>query len=59
MERVLTALNALLPLAFGLGFLAPVIAVLCEAAGTPAPLGVGVAIGGGWGLVATLTGRWI
>ena len=59
MERVLTALNALLPLAFGLGFLAPVVAVVCEALGLPAPLAVGLAIGGGWGLIATMTGRWI
>ena len=59
MERVLTALNALLPLAFGLGFLAPVLVVLCETVGVPAPLTVGLVIGGGWGLIATLTGRWI
>ena len=57
MERVLTALNALLPLAFGLGFLAPIVAVLCDMLGLPAPVIVGLVIGGGWGLIATVTGR--
>ena len=59
MERALTALNALLPLAFGLGFLAPVVAMICDMLGLPAPVLAGLVIGGGWGLIATMTGRWI
>lgn len=54
----------MMPLLFGLGFLGPLFAqVLTMAGWTPpmglAPLAIGMAVGGVWGGVATLTGRWL
>ncbi len=64
MELGLKALMKLLPLIFGIGFLAPVIASALVALGMTAPLGLsplhfGFVIAGLWGLIATITGRWL
>ncbi|MEP5938140.1 MAG: hypothetical protein ABJ239_07430 [Erythrobacter sp.] len=64
MELGLKALLKLLPLIFGIGFLAPVIAAAMVALDLSGPFGlaplqVGFVIGGSWGLIATITGRWI
>lgn len=62
--RLLTMLLQGMPLIFGLGFIAPLIAQLLEralpeAAHAQWPLIVGLAIGGSWGAFANLKGRWI
>ena len=54
----------LLPLIFGLGFLAPVAAEGIKTVNLPGPLGLqpiafGLIIGCLWGLIATITGRWL
>ena len=64
MKRYLGGLFKIMPLLFGLGFLGPLIAQVLALAGWAlpwgiAPLVVGMAIGGIWGGVATLTGRWL
>ena len=53
-----------MPLIFGVGFLAPLIAQLIERAGWalpfgPTPLVLGLVIGGLWGAHAQFRGRWI
>lgn len=53
-----------MPLMFGLGFIAPLIAQSLERALPDAgqarwPLVVGLAIGGAWGALANLRGRWL
>ncbi|MDO8380474.1 MAG: hypothetical protein V4597_19135 [Pseudomonadota bacterium] len=52
------------PVFFGIAFLAPLFAQILQALGVTAPLGlppiaVGLAVGGTWGLIAKLGGRWI
>ncbi|MEM1149645.1 MAG: hypothetical protein AAGI03_03695 [Pseudomonadota bacterium] len=52
------------PLFFGFGFLAPLIAQSIVALGWAAPFGLsplvfGLLLGGGYGLVAQVRGRWI
>ena len=64
MQTAIKTFLALLPLLFGIGFLAPVIAQGLDAAGLAAPFGLGaltfgLIIGGAWGLFATVTGRWV
>lgn len=64
MRTFLGGLFRVMPLLFGLGFLGPLFAqVLTMAGWTPpmglAPLAIGMAVGGVWGGVATLTGRWL
>jgi len=61
---LLTSLLGVLPFLFGLGFLAPLIAQLLEralpaAAQAQWPVLVGLAIGGSWGALANLRGRWL
>lgn len=53
-----------MPLIFAFGFLVPVIAQGIESLGWDRPLGttpmvVALLVGGGWGLVAQIRGRWI
>ena len=62
--RLLMLLLQGMPLLFGLGFLAPLIAQLLEralpaAAHAQWPVLVGLAIGGSWGALANLRGRWL
>lgn len=62
MEAALNIFVRSLPFLFGIGFLAPVIAQGLDAAGWLEPghrLAVGLLVGGGWGLLASITGRWL
>lgn len=64
MQQILTGLFRVMPLLFGLGFLAPLLAQIIERLGwTPpnglSPLVLGLVVGGLWGGFATLKGRWI
>ena len=54
----------LMPLFFGIGFIAPLIAQSMAALEIAAPFGLsgigfGLLIGAPWGLYATLKGRWL
>ena len=62
--RLLMLLLQAMPLIFGIGFVAPLITQLLErlvpgAAQAQWPLVAGLAIGGSWGAVANLRGRWL
>lgn len=62
--RGLLRLLDFMPLIFAFGFLVPVIAQGIESLGWERPLGttplvVALFVGGGWGLVAQIRGRWI
>jgi hypothetical protein len=64
MEKSIKALFSILPLMFGVGFIAPLIGQAMAAWGWSAPMGMshvgfGLLIGGLWGLYANLRGRWI
>lgn len=62
--RVLTFLPRIIPFLFGVGFVAPLIAQVIErlrpdVAQQGWPTLLGLAIGGVWGGIANLRGRWI
>mgnify|MGYP001396613920 CR=1 FL=1 len=64
MERALKTVAAILPLLFAFAFLVPVIDQGMQALGLNAPFGLSTLtlafiIGGGWGVFAQVTGRWI
>ncbi len=64
MEAGVKRLFAVMPLLFGIGFIAPLLAQIMAAWSIDPPLGVsriaaGLAIGGAWGLVANIRGRWL
>ena len=64
MQNAVKLLFHWMPLLFGLGFIAPLIAQTMALWAIPAPFGLsrilfGLAIGGPWGLYAVLRGRWI
>lgn len=64
MEKAAKALFSIMPLLFGIGFIAPLIAQSMAAWHWPAPFGLshvafGLAVGGLWGLYANIRGRWI
>ncbi|MCW1427852.1 hypothetical protein [Novosphingobium sp. JCM 18896] len=64
MEVALKKLFTVMPLIFGIGFIAPLIAQTMAAWHWEAPLGLtriafGLTIGAAWGLYATLRGRWV
>ena len=64
MEKLLKLIIAVLPLIFAFAFLVPVIAQGMDAIGLSAPFGLStltfaLIIGGGWGLIAQIRGRWI
>jgi hypothetical protein len=64
MTNVLKQVLAWMPLLFGVGFIAPLIAQVMVLWAIPAPFGInpivcGLVIGGSWGLVANLRGRWL
>jgi ABC-type dipeptide/oligopeptide/nickel transport system permease component len=64
MQQILTGLFRVMPLLFGLGFLAPLLAQIIERFGWTLPNGLsplvlGLMVGGLWGSFATLKGRWI
>jgi hypothetical protein len=63
-QQALKALFFIMPLLFGIGFIAPATAELLAAAGLQAPLGLtpigfGLLLGGPWGLYATIKGSWL
>jgi hypothetical protein len=62
--RLLGLLLQGMPFIFGIGFIAPLMTQLLEralpaAAQAQWPMLVGLAIGGTWGAVANVTGRWL
>ncbi|NCP17616.1 MAG: hypothetical protein GW855_00435 [Erythrobacter sp.] len=64
MQVALQKLFSIMPLLFGIGFIAPVIAQVMTMWGWDAPFGMqrivfGLLIGALWGLYATIKGRWI
>jgi len=64
MQVALKKLFAIMPLLFGIGFIAPLIAQTMSVWDWNAPFGMerivfGLLIGSAWGLYATLRGRWI
>lgn len=64
MEQLLGLIFKFLPLMFAFGFLVPVIAQGMEAAGIGetfglAPLTLALIVGGAWGLIAQVKGRWV
>ena len=64
MAAVLRQVLAWMPFFFGIGFIAPLVAQLMALWHLPAPSGLsriafGLTVGGLWGLVANLRGRWL
>lgn len=64
LEKILGLVLKFLPLIFAVGFLVPVIAQGTEAIGWTPPFGLStltfaLVIGGTWGLIAQIKGRWI
>ncbi len=64
METAAQKLFAVLPFLFGIGFIAPLIAQQMAYWDVAAPLGmgrieIGLLIGGAWGAIATIRGRWL
>ncbi|HEX8124501.1 MAG TPA: hypothetical protein VF548_02865 [Allosphingosinicella sp.] len=64
MQQALKGIFFIMPLLFGLGFIAPVTVELMAVAGIEAPLGFsrigfGLLFGGAWGLYATAKGSWL
>lgn len=64
MEAGVKKLFAVMPLLFGIGFIAPLIAQSMAVWSIDPPLGLsriafGLAIGGTWGLIANIRGRWL
>lgn len=63
MAVILKQVLAWMPFLFGIGFIAPLIAQVMVQWDVPAPFNIsriafGLIIGGGWGLIANLRGRW-
>lgn len=64
METAVKKLFEIMPFLFGIGFIAPLIAQTMAANDLSAPFDVspitlGLAIGGTWGLIANIRGRWL
>jgi hypothetical protein len=64
MESAVQKLFAVMPFLFGIGFIAPLIAQLMAYWHVAAPLGLsqivfGLLVGGTWGAIANLRGRWL
>lgn len=64
MENAFKFVANSLPLIFAFAFLAPVINQGMQAVGLGAPFGLStltfaLILGGGWGLIAQITGRWL
>jgi hypothetical protein len=64
MSAVIRKFFSAMPLLFGIGFIAPLLAQTMTAWNLAPPLDldprlVGLAIGGAWGLYATIRGRWL
>lgn len=64
MERALKLVAASMPIVFAFAFLVPLLDQGIKALGLSAPLGgstlvFALIIGGTWGLIAQISGRWI
>lgn len=64
METAVKKLFEIMPFLFGIGFIAPLIAQIMVSQGLSAPfdlspIALGLAIGGTWGLIANIRGRWL
>ena len=64
MERALKLVAYSLPLIFAFAFLVPVIDQGMQAVGLNAPFGLStltfaLIVGGAWGMIAQMTGRWL
>lgn len=64
MDVALRKLMAIMPFLFGIGFIAPLVAQLMARFGLAAPydispIALGLGIGGLWGLIANIRGRWL
>ena len=64
METIFKAVAGILPLVFAFAFLVPVIDQGMQALALPAPFGLSsltfaLIVGGAWGLIAQVTGRWV
>lgn len=64
MRVAIQKLFGMMPLFFGIGFIAPLVAQAMTALHLGAPFGMspvafGLAVGASWGLYATLRGRWL
>jgi hypothetical protein len=64
MDAAVKKLFAVMPFLFGIGFIAPLIAQVMAAWGWTAPFGMsrigfGLILGGSWGLIANIRGRWL
>ena len=64
MQGAINQLFRWMPILFGIGFIAPLIAQAMAMAGIEAPFGIsriafGLLIGASWSLYAMLRGRWI
>jgi hypothetical protein len=64
MQTAVRKFFTLMPLFFGLGFIAPLVAQSMAALHLSAPFGLspvafGLLIGAPWGLYATMRGRWL
>lgn len=64
MEIAIKAVAWSLPIIFAFAFLAPVIDQGMQTLGVTAPLGLStltfaLIVGGAWGLIAQVTGRWL
>jgi hypothetical protein len=64
MEAALKKLMSVMPFLFGIGFIAPLIAQSMAVWHIDAPAGIsrvalGLAVGGTWGLIANIRGRWL
>ena len=64
MRKILGSVFAVMPLLFGIGFLAPLVAQVLDrtglsATGWPPSILIGLLVGGVWGSYATWKGRWL
>lgn len=64
MEKLFKPAIALLPMLFAIGFLVPLITQAVATLRWQPPLGLSdltfaLILGGGWGLIAQVTGRWV
>ena len=64
MSQVIAKLFQVMPLLFGIGFIAPLTAQLMAYWGIGGPFGMsriafGLLLGGAWGLYANIKGRWL
>ncbi len=64
MQAAVRGLFSWMPLLFGIGFIAPLIAQIMQRLDIPAPAGIspilfGLLIGAPWGLLTVVRGRWL